>query len=96
MPQKYKWKETNYGRHVETEVGMREDGQYGYFCREHNKGYFISEGGLWFEKNDEGKTVLSDYDGVFCLPEDVINILLKHGVVVEDVFYPDYIGDEDR
>jgi len=96
MPQKYLWKEIHRGKEVETEVAIREDSEYGYFSREHNKGYFYSEGGLWFEKNEEGKTVLTDYDGVYCLPEDVINILLKHGVVVEDMFYPDYIGDEDR
>ena len=57
---------------------------YGYF--ENN--YTGTEGGLWFEGR-----LLVDYDGVFFLPEPVINVLLDLGYIIEAEFFPDYLNE---
>lgn len=36
--------------------------------------------GLWFEIDQDGKRTLSDYDGVFSLPSEAIELLRKHGI----------------
>lgn len=36
--------------------------------------------GLWFEIDKDGKRTLSDYDGVFSLPSEAIELLRKHGI----------------
>tara|TARA_R110002126_G_scaffold275217_1_gene420597 strand:- start:579 stop:878 length:300 start_codon:yes stop_codon:yes gene_type:complete len=36
--------------------------------------------GLWFEIDKDGKRTLSDYDGVFSLPSEAIELLHKHGI----------------
>ena len=36
--------------------------------------------GLVFEITPEGKRVLTDYDGVFSLPDQAMDLLEKHGV----------------
>ncbi len=36
--------------------------------------------GLWFEIDQDGKRTLSDYDGVFSLPCEAIELLRKHGI----------------
>ena len=36
--------------------------------------------GLWFEIDEHGKRTLSDYDGVFSLPSEAIELLRKHGI----------------
>lgn len=59
--------------------------KYGYF--EHLIYGDARGGGLWFDSEDK----LVDYDGVFFLPEQVINALLGFGYIVDDVFFPDYI-----
>lgn len=41
--------------------------------------------GLWYEMQD-GKRVLTDYDGVFSLPKEAIELLEGHGIVVPDEF----------
>jgi hypothetical protein len=41
----------------------------------------MTEGiGLVFEITPEGKRVLTDYDGVFALPDQAMDLLEKHGV----------------
>lgn len=51
-----------------------------------NRGYFEHEthgelGGLWFDGNE-----LVDYDGVFSLPEAVIQALRHLGFIVDSIF----------
>ncbi|HRV01140.1 MAG TPA: hypothetical protein P5539_05555 [Mesotoga sp.] len=80
---------------VHIEVGMPLRGEfYGYFEVIRDRGTYddlITSGGLWFDPTDEeAKLALIDYDGAYFLDERVINILLGEGVVVEDVFFPDY------
>jgi len=41
---------------------------------------FYASGGLWFKNNR-----LVDYDGVFCLPDEILDKLEEHGYNVEDV-----------
>lgn len=48
---------------------------YGYF--EHNELGDESAGGIWFEDKE-----VSDYDGVFALPADVVKALRDNGFVV--------------
>ena len=48
---------------------------YGYF--EHNELGDESGGGLWFDKEFQ----LIDYDGVFFLPSEVKNVLVKFGMI---------------
>jgi hypothetical protein len=36
--------------------------------------------GLWFEIDRHGKRTLTDYDGVFSLPDQAMDLLEKHGV----------------
>lgn len=42
---------------------------------------FYAEGGLWFNKKKE----MVDYDGVFCLPEDVLDICEQQGFDIDDM-----------
>lgn len=49
---------------------------YGYF--EHNELGDESAGGIWFENKE-----VSDYDGVFALPKDVVKALRDNGYVVQ-------------
>lgn len=51
-----------------------------------NRGYFEHEthgemGGLWFDGKE-----LSDYDGVYSLPKQVIDALRQMGYVVDSIF----------
>lgn len=39
--------------------------------------------GLWFEIDQDGKRTLSDYDGVFALPSEAIELIRKNGVEVD-------------
>lgn len=57
-------------------------GQYGYF--EHNDLGDESAGGLWLSDRS-----LTDYDGVFELPEAVVVGLREHGFTVDNEFEPD-------
>lgn len=66
----------NYSQ--KTQVGNWEtridpDSQYGYFEHEHTG----SGGGLWFEGGE-----LIDYDGVACLPKQVIEAIRSFGHTV--------------
>ena len=42
--------------------------------------------GLWFDIDRDGKRSLSDYDGVFVLPIEAIELMRKNGVEV-DVYF---------
>lgn len=63
-------------------VGIDTAANYGYFERNSNG----SGGGLWFDSNKE----LTDYDGVFELPAQVIAIIELLG------FNADYAKDNDN
>ena len=52
-----------------------------YDCRDGTEG-----GGLWFERLDDGRLDLVDYDGSFALPNAVIDALRASGVSVEEIF----------
>jgi hypothetical protein len=39
--------------------------------------------GLWFDIDRDGKRSLSDYDGVFALPIEAIELMRKNGVEVD-------------
>ena len=52
--------------------------QYGHYEMYSNNGEYHAEGGLWF---DDG--VLSDYDGIFELPETIKTKLVEWGFIVE-------------
>ena len=43
-------------------------------------------GGLWFERLDDGRLDLVDYDGAFALPQAVIVALRGADVSVEEIF----------
>jgi hypothetical protein len=45
----------------------------------------FEEIGIWVEMVD-GKRTLRDYDGVFSLPEQAIELLESHGIVVPEEF----------
>jgi len=46
---------------------------------------FFEEIGLWFEYDVKGKRTLTDYDGVFSIPDEALDLLEKHGVDVADM-----------
>ena len=64
------------------EIGIHADGFQGWF--EHEDLGDELGGGLWFQRNDEGKTELIDYDGVTALPKQVAMELRARGYVVDD------------
>lgn len=68
------------------EVEIFDDGYRGYF--EHTKLGEDRAGGLWFERNAEGKFSLTDYDGVCELPLPVVVGLRQMDIVVDDEFHP--------
>ena len=39
--------------------------------------------GLWLEIDRDGKRSLSDYDGVFALPSEAIELMRKNGIEVD-------------
>lgn len=41
--------------------------------------------GLWFDFDKDGKRTLVDYDGVFAIPTQALDLLEKHGVDVKDM-----------
>ncbi|HEY9758914.1 MAG TPA: hypothetical protein V6C97_27340 [Oculatellaceae cyanobacterium] len=41
--------------------------------------------GLTFEFDKDGKRTLIDYDGVFSIPDEALNLLEKHGVNVTEM-----------
>ena len=43
-------------------------------------------GGLWFERLDDGRLSLIDYDGDYCLPKAVIVALRLAGFDIEEIF----------
>lgn len=42
--------------------------------------------GLWFEIDTTGKRTLSDYDGVFSLPEEAIELMREGGILVPEEY----------
>jgi hypothetical protein len=66
----------------------------GYF--EHNIFGDERGGGVWLEHYDaetgepSDKLHLMDFDGMYFLPEEVINLLLDQDVVIPMDFYPDF------
>jgi hypothetical protein len=44
-------------------------------------------GGLWFERLDDGRLELSDYDGTTALRQDIVDCLRENGYVVGPEFY---------
>ena len=68
---------------LEVTVGIKEDGTYGWFEFYDTKSGgedWYAEGGLWFE----GIT-LTDYDGVFSLPDFVTNKLNEWGYDTDEM-----------
>lgn len=57
------------------DIGVDTKAKYGYF--EHNELGEDSAGGLWFDNN----LILVDYDGVYFLPSEVKNALIKFGMI---------------
>jgi hypothetical protein len=43
-------------------------------------------GGLWFERLEDGRLDLTDYDGAFALPKAVTDALRLAGFSVEEIF----------
>lgn len=65
-------------------IGIDFDQLHGYWERRDG-----SEGGeLWFELNENGCYELIDFDGAYELPARVIDALLTHGIMVDEVFFP--------
>jgi len=63
---------------------MTEDKQRGYF--EHNEYGEDRGGGLWFERNEEGKLELIDCDGpgsVIGIPEQIAEALIAIDIIVD-------------
>jgi len=63
---------------------MTEDKQRGYF--EHNEYGEDRGGGLWFERNEEGKLELIDCDGpgsVIGIPDQIAEALIAMDIVVD-------------
>jgi hypothetical protein len=63
---------------LRVEVGVREDNSYGWFEMYDiatGGGEWYAEGGLWFDENK----MLVDYDGVFSLPECILDCLRNNG-----------------
>jgi hypothetical protein len=68
------------GTELEVTVGIKHEG-YGWFEVYDTKTggeYIYCEGGLWFDTN-EGVTYLTDYDGIFELPEYIMDKLVEWG-----------------
>ena len=64
-------------------VGIKDYGAYGWFeCYDTKSGGedWYAEGGLWFEGN-----TLTDYDGVFSLPDFVIDKLKEWGYDTDEM-----------
>ena len=75
---------TSRGREMEVTVGIKNE-NYGWFelyDEETGGEYIYAEGGLWFAEH-EGETCLTDYDGVFELPDYVMNKLAEWGYNVD-------------
>lgn len=75
---------SNPTKGVEITLHFREDSGLPH-CAELSSGDHYAEIGLWFE----GQT-LTDYDGVFELPGEVIEMLEERGLTVD----PDFKGED--
>lgn len=72
-----------WGEHPERgNVEIDESAMYGAW--EYRDG--TEGGGLWFERLDDGRLDLVDYDGAFALPQAVIVALRGADVSVEEIF----------
>lgn len=71
---------TSRGREIEVTVRIKneERGSFELYDVETGGDYIYCEGGLWFTKH-EGKIYLQDYDGVFELPDYIMDKLVKWG-----------------
>jgi hypothetical protein len=63
-------------------VEIDESAMYGAW--EYKNG--MEGGGLWFERLQDGRLDLVDYDGAFALPKAVVTALRASGVSVEEIF----------
>jgi hypothetical protein len=66
-------------------VGVDTQRNYGYFENDRTG----SGGGLWFEKNADGKLELIDFDGTYELPLTVFNGLQEAGLIIDEIFGAD-------
>lgn len=66
------------------EVRVDSNALYGYFEYIGNANWECG-GGLWFERDDKGRLVLMDYDGVGVLPSRVVEVLRDGGVDISAV-----------
>jgi hypothetical protein len=83
MTYKFNIKLHPWGEHPERgNVEIDESAMYGAW--EHKNG--MEGGGLWFERLDDGRLDLVDYDGAFALPMAVVTALRASGVSVEEIF----------
>ncbi len=46
----------------------------------------VEQIGFQFERNADGKLVLTDYDGIMSLPKEAVMMLEEQGVIVDDDF----------
>lgn len=48
----------------------------------------FAEIGLWFDTGSNGERILYDYDGVFSLPGEAVDLLRSQGILVAPEFDP--------
>lgn len=83
MPYNFTVKLHPWGEHPERgNVEIDEGAMYGGW--EHKNG--MEGGGLWFERLEDGRLSLIDYDGDYCLPKAVIVALRLAGFDIEEIF----------
>lgn len=67
-------------------VNVNDDKQYGCFEFYDGSGQYYAEGGLWFNQlGHDGVLELVDFDGVFALPDFILNTLAEGGYDVEEM-----------
>jgi hypothetical protein len=80
------WGERDLGKHESTmELYEGDDAGHDWIDWECEALDMTENIGLWYEMVD-GKRTLTDYDGVFSLPGEAIELLEGHGIVVPDEF----------
>jgi len=74
------------GIQMDVEVGISEDaGYFEYYDLETGGEEIYAEGGLWFEVTDNEGHMVIDYDGVFELPEFIVNTLKQEGIDTSEI-----------
>ena len=80
------WGQRDLGKHESTmELYESDDAGHGWIDWSCDALEMAESIGVWYEMQD-GKRTLSDYDGVFSLPKEAIELLEARGIVVPDEF----------